>query len=139
MKFVFGLLILVLASMVSCRIPHDIEARVERRIARAERIFMERTSHMSKARLRRLGLCTVALTVAGPLLKPLFVPLCQKGVDALLNWVKNTLCTFSKLPDNIKSKCQQVVAWVQGKWKQYGASGCGALWDALMTFLKTLC
>jgi hypothetical protein len=137
MKLVFGLLVLVLASMVTCRLPSDVEARLDRKVARVERMFMERTAHMSKARLRRFGICTAAITVLGPVLKPLFVPLCQKGVSALLGWINGTLCP--KLPSSVKGKCSSIVSWLQGKWAQYGASGCGLLWDALMTFLKTLC
>jgi hypothetical protein len=137
MKLICGLLVLVLVSMITCRLPHNVESRLDRKLARAERMFMERTAHMSKARLRRLGLCTGALTVLGPVLKPLFIPLCQKGVSALLGWINSTLCP--KLPSSIKGKCSSIVSWIQGKWAQYGATGCGLFWDALITFLKTLC
>ena len=94
---------------------------------------------MSKARLRRVGACTVAITVAGPLLKPHFIPICQKGVAALLDWLKKNFCTFGQLPDNVKKNCPKVVTWVEGQWKVHGAAGCGAMWDALMAFLQTLC
>ena len=98
MKFVFGLLILVLASMVSCRTSHDIQAKHERRIARAKRNFMERTSHMSKARLRSLGTCVQELFEAIKVLGKSLRKECEISRDEgdlsnIIKWTKQNICT----------------------------------------------
>ena len=127
MKFI-ALIVVILAifQMVSSSY---IDRKIERETYAARRVFAERTRHMTKAQLKRLGFCTIAITALGPFLKPLFYKGCKAGFSWILNFLKTKICS-SKVVRKYKkeSKCKALASWIQGQWSKYGATGCSALW-----------
>ena len=113
---------------------------------------MERTAHMSKARLRRLGLGKVTFIDYKELdkKKPSFEINCLKGLTELQNWIEIQICHGKSAaqiaPCITKSICRDIVKFVEGKWKPLSskngaldAKGCQLLWDQWRTFFEGLC
>ena len=137
MKIIALALVFIALLQIACS--SYVERKLSRAINHEKRVFMQRTRHMSKARLRRFGFCTAALTVLSPILRPLFVPICKKGIDALLGWIQNTVCNYKTIQKWFGSKCGTVVSWLRGQWAKWGSTACSKGWDLLINFLKTLC
>ena len=114
MKFLFCILFLAIFSLAISRLSRSVEKRLERKIRKAERLFLEKTEGMSKSRLRSLGKCQKTIGTILGIFKEDFVTFCQKGANHLFNWVKNNVCP--KLP--CSNCCDKLANWINSKMRR---------------------